>query len=149
MTLPAQIEQEIEKAGYRVVDDYAAIPVKDIRKVELIKVIPRSLVTKLASLLAPRPVEQAALEQILARCETEVEGEAYVIIAKKGLLYDRLVKRLMTWATTPPPEPKEWCSHCVSDKRGRWIHYDGWFIPDDWDRCPVRGCGQPRPGGAG
>jgi len=40
-----------------------------------------------------------------------------------------------------------WCQH-VFRSGGHWainIREKSWCIPDDWDTCPVKGCGAKRP----
>ena len=143
-SLAAQIEQVIRQYGWVEQHDKNLVFRMYMRESFI-----QDLVNDLLTLLVPRPVELEKLRGVI------YNALPTSVFSKDGgtpVWFDNLVACLYSWATTPPPVVQTWCSHMVYHF-GDQLHLRGWYykqfqdwmLEQEWDRCPVKGCGQPRP----
>lgn len=91
---------------------------------------------------SPRPLRKEELDELWVQHDHKYGS------AEK---WRQAIKEAIWQWVTGQREAKHWCSHMVYQHDAD--HLRGWYyrqfseqmLEQEWDRCPVRGCGQPRP----
>ena len=146
MTLTQQIEALFEKHGLRRIHQGMFLGGHACSMGFCSTRASLELIPELVALLTPQQPDREVLREKIKTMHAPLTANCWCRDKGFSASENELVDWLVAWATSQ--EPKPWCQH-IGRWDGRWQlpREDGSFIliQDDWDRCPVKGCGHPRP----